>query len=431
MGFEKLFEPIKIGRVEIKNRLAVAPMNVVGDRDGHPTKQYKCYFNARALGGFGLLTTGSIITNPESHAEVFKGTPGLYMGSGNIGYYAEFTHSIHSMGTGTKIFAQLSVGFGRQTGVPGAKGASPVAMDAAVFRSNIPKSQLAWSDYWLHDWAAHEANSVPRAMTVEEIQRDERSFVEAAELAVVAGFDGIEIHAPHGYLMHQFLSPRSNKRADAYGGSLRNRARFLLETLAMTRQNFGDAVPITVRISGCEYQPDGLTAEDMRQIAKWCEVTGADAINLSSGSGYDDMKHFEPEADNPALLESQGKKMKEAIKIPVMTPGFVTPKGALKAIENGQTDIASLGRQALADPEWPNKVKEGRLDEIVTCTRCDFCNAMSITGGNFFIRCRQNPNLGREEYMPEYWPKPIKPEVPEALKRWKPGQRWKSKLLGE
>lgn len=426
-AFDKLFEPIKIGPVEIKNRLAVAPMNLAGDRDGHPTRLYTCYFNARALGGFGLLITGSLMTNKESHMEAGGMVPGLYVGGPNIGYYSELTDSIHSMGTSTKIFAQLSPGFGRQLGISGVKGASPIAGDPERTRKNHTKGQMSWSDYHLHDWAEHMA-AVPREMTVEEIHDDQRTFVEAAELAIVAGFDGIEIHAPHGYLLAQFLSPRSNQRKDEYGGSLRNRARYLVELVTLCKKNFGDAVPIMFRISGREYQADGNTDEDVRQVCKWCEEAGADAIDLSNGSGYDDMKHFEPETDNFALLEAQGKKLKEAVKIPVITVGLHTPEVALKAVKDGETDIVALGRQSMADPDWPNKVKEGRLDEIVKCTRCDYCNSIGIMGGRCILRCAQNPNLGREEYMPEYWPKPMKGRVPETLKRWKPGRRWKSKV---
>jgi 2,4-dienoyl-CoA reductase-like NADH-dependent reductase (Old Yellow Enzyme family) len=432
MAFEELFQPIKIGPVEIKNRVAVAPMNGVGDRQGHLTNQYMCYFNARALGGFGLMTTGSLITNPTGHAEMLGLVPGIYPGAlGNFSYYSQFTESIHSMGTGTKIFAQLSPGFGRQSPTHGAKGASPVSLNAKEMRSNYTKGQRAWSDYYIYDWAAMESSNVPREMTIDEIKTDTALFVQSAEIAVLCGFDGIEIHAPHGYLLHQFLSPRSNKRTDEYGGSLRNRARYLLEILAGLKANFGDAVPIVVRLSGREYQPDGSSAEDVRQICRWLEETGADAIDLSSGSGYDDMKHFEAEGDNIALLEAQGKKLKEAVKIPVMTPGLMTPEVAWRAVKEGETDIVSLGRQALADPEWPNKVKEGRIGEIARCLKDEYCNAMAFQGLRMFIRCVQNPNLGREEFMPEYWPKPSKPSVPETLKRWKPGLRWKSVLPPE
>ena len=309
MGFEKLFEPIKIGPVEIKNRLGVAPMNGMGDRDGHPTRQYTCHFNARALGGFGMLITGSFITNKSGHMETGGTVPGLYIGGPNMGYISEFTDSIHSMGTGTKIFAQLSVGFGRQTGVPGAKAPSAIPMDPKETRKNLQKTQAAWSDYWLHDWSEHYV-AVPREMTIEEIHDDQRTFVEAAELAIVAGFDGIEIHAPHGYLLAEFLSPRSNKRKDAYGGSLENRARYLVELVTMCKKKFGNSVPIMFRLSGREYQEDGNTDEDVRQIIKWCEEAGADAVDLSNGSGYDDMIHFIPTDDNIALREAQGKKLK-------------------------------------------------------------------------------------------------------------------------
>ena len=404
-------------------------MNGVGDRNGHLTNQYMCYFNARALGGFGLMTTGSFITNPESHAEMLGLVPGLFPSAlGSFGYITQFVESIHSMGTGTKIFAQLSPGFGRQGPTHGAKGASPVSMNAKEMRSNYSKGQKAWHDYTVFDWAVLESANVPREMSIDEIKADTLAEIQAAEIAVLCGFDGIEVHAPHGYLLHQFLSPRSNKRTDEYGGSLRNRARYLLEIMAGLKANFGDAVPIVVRLSGREYQPDGNSAEDVRQICIWLEEAGADAIDLSSGSGYDDMKHFEPETDNFALLEAQGKKLKAAVKIPVITPSLNTPDVAWKAVKEGETDIVSLGRQALADPEWPNKVKEGRITEIARCLRCDFCNSMAFQGLRMFLRCPQNPNLGREEFMPEYWPKPSKASVPETLKRWKPGPRWKSQL---
>lgn len=114
-----------------------------------------------------------------------------------------------------------------------------------------------------------------------------------------------------------------------------------------------------------------------------------------------------------------------------MTPGIHTPEVAWRAVKDGETDIITLGRQALADPEWPNKVKEGRISEIARCLRCDFCNSLAFQGLRFFLRCPQNPKLGWEEFIPEYWPKPTKPTVPETLKRWKPGLRWKNKLAEE
>jgi 2,4-dienoyl-CoA reductase-like NADH-dependent reductase (Old Yellow Enzyme family) len=423
--YENLFEPIKIGPVTIKNRIAMAPMNQQGDRDAHVTLQYTCFFNARALGGFGLLTTGSILTS-KSAKEEYPFVPYLYPGSFNMGYWSDFTESIHSLGVDAKIFAQLSPGFGRQTGIPGAKGASAIPLDRKVLYQGLTKENRAWAKYWRSDWANHLLGA-PREMTVDEIHRDQRSYIRSAELAVLAGFDGIEVHAPHGYLLHQFLSPRSNQRTDEYGGTLRNRARYVLDLVTMLKENFKDAVPIVVRMSGREYQEGGITPEDVRQVAKWCEEAGADAISLSNGSGYDDLKHFMPTTeDNFDLLEAQGRKLKEVIKIPVITVGFRTPEVAEKAITEGQTDIIAMGRQAMADPEWPNKVKEERVSEIVKCTRCTFCATMGISGGVVAMRCTQNPNYGKEQFLPQYWPRPMKGKIPETLRRWKPAERWQA-----
>jgi 2,4-dienoyl-CoA reductase-like NADH-dependent reductase (Old Yellow Enzyme family) len=423
--YDKLFEQIKIGPVTIKNRIAMAPMNQQGDRDSHVTLQYICYFNARALGGFGLLTTGSIITSKEARDE-YPFVPYLYPGSFNMGYWSDFTESIHSMGTNTKIFAQLSPGFGRQTGRTNAKSSSATPFKREELYEGLlkAKSTRAWAKYWRNDWTNHLL-AIPRAMTVDEIHADQKSFVRAAELAILAGFDGIEIHGPHGYGLHQFLSPRINKRTDQYGGSVENRARYITELLTMLRKEFKNSVPIVVRMSGREYQPDGIKPEDVRNAAKLFEEAGADAISLSNGSGYDDFKHFFPDTpDNYELLEAQGKKLKAVIKIPVISAGFQTPAVAEKVIKDGETDMVALGRQAIADPDWPNKVAEGKVNEIAMCKRDNYCVAMGIWGGTVSMRCTVNPNYGKEQYMPQYWPKPMKGRLPETLKRWKPGERY-------
>jgi len=424
--FDKLFEPIKIGPVKIKNRIALSPMNMVGDRDRHPTNQYTCYFNARAQGGFGLLFTGSIITSKEASDE-YPYVPALYRGSLNFGYYTDFVESVHSQNTDTKLFAQLSPGFGRQTGKLGARGASAIPFDRQTIYEGLEGNQeRTWNKYHLTNFADHLLRP-PRPLSIEEIKKDQKNFIWAAEKAIVFGFDGIEIHACHGYMLHQFLSSRSNQRTDEYGGSIENRARYVLELVDLCKKTFKDAVPIVVRMSGREYQDDGIKPEDMRRVAYLCQEAGADAIDLSNGSGYDDMNHFfTPLTDNTPLLEAQGKKLKEVIKIPVITPGLQTPEVAEKAVRDGDTDIASLGRQALADPEWPNKVKEGRLNEIVYCNKDNFCIRIGLWGGQASMRCTVNPNLMKEEFNPQYWPKPLIGRVPPTLMRWKPGLRWQN-----
>jgi len=422
--YDHLFAPIKIGPVEIKNRIAMAPMNSQGDKDGHPTLQYTCYFNARALGGFGMMTTGSILTSREAFEE-YPLVPYLFPGSFNAGYWYDFVEGVHSMDTGVKLFAQLSPGFGRQTGRQNVRGASPVPFKREDLYHSIQKQSYAWTKYWINDWSNHLLGT-PREMTIEEIQKAQRGFLRSAAMAILAGFDGIEIHGPHGYLLHQFLSPRSNQRKDEYGGSLKNRARFLLELTSKCRELFGNAVPIVVRVSGAEYSEGGNTPENVRQICIWVEEAGADAISLSNGTGYDS-REFAPVArDNTILLEAQGKKLKQVIKIPVITTGLHTPEVAAKAVNDGETDIIALGRQAMADPEWPNKVKEGRINEITRCTHDMFCLAMGNMGAQVGTRCTANPNYGKEQYNPKYWPKPMKGQIPETLKRWKPGEKWQS-----
>jgi 2,4-dienoyl-CoA reductase-like NADH-dependent reductase (Old Yellow Enzyme family) len=418
VAFEELFAPIKIGSVKIKNRIVMAAMNGAGDGGGHLSNQWICFFNARALGGFGLLTTGCLITNPVSHEEMQGLVPSLYDGNNNISSYSRLTESIHSMGKDTKVFAQLSPGFGRHSPTPGSKGASPIPVDSQIVRANLKKSLKAFSKLVLQDGIRLKAMNVPREMTVEEIHRDEVSFVKAAEMAVLAGFDGVEIHASQESLLHQFLSPYSNKRLDEYGGPLSNRARYLLELTSMLKANFGDAVPIVVCLSGRDYQHEGITAEEAQRVYKWIEEAGADAIHLSCGSRLIDISHFEADTDNISFFTAQSKELTQAVNIPIITPSPLTPEKACQAVKDGETSMVSLGRQALVDPDWPQKVKEGSLSKIETCIRDSSCSAMSLQGSRLFVRCVKNPNLGFEEFMPEYWPKRSKPLISETLKRW-------------
>jgi 2,4-dienoyl-CoA reductase-like NADH-dependent reductase (Old Yellow Enzyme family) len=385
------------------------------------------FFNARAQGGFGLMTTGSIFCSKESSAE-YPFVPYIFPTAFNAGYWTDFVEGVHSQATGAKLFAQMSPGFGRQTGLPGVRGASPIPFDRDEIIAGYSKQSTSWMKYHVSEYANHLARGVPREMTVEEIHKEEAALVRSAALAILYGFDGIEIHSPHGYLLHEFLSPRSNQRQDEYGGSLRNRARFLLELVAGCRKRM-PTVPIVVRVSGMEYQKGGFTADDIKQVAIWCEEEGADAISLSNGSGYDDNLHFFPVTpDNDALIEAHGQTLKKAIKIPVIMAGIHTPEVAEKLVKEKALDMVALGRGAIADPEWPNKVKEGRVKEIVRCTKDNFCTSMAIAGAQGSTRCTQNPHYGKEQYNPAYWPKPMKGAVPETLRKWKPGQNFKIKL---
>jgi dimethylglycine catabolism A len=215
-------------------------------------------------------------------------------------------------------------------------------------------------------------------------------------------------------LIHQFISPRTNKRTDEYGGSPEKRNRFLVDIITGIRKEFGPDLPVSVRLSGAEHVAGGITPEDMRESAKFCEKAGANVIHLSDGC-HEAANYFLPDRDNLHILEEQGRKLKAAVEIPIISFSIHDPELAEKAIAEGQTDMISNGRAFLADPEWPNKVKEGRLKEIVKCQRDLACEVNMQRGTG--LRCILNPNLGRERYMPEYRPQKRSARIPETLAR--------------
>lgn len=416
MEFKKLFEPIKIGPVEIKNRIALAPMNVhMANADGSISEQELCYYAARAKGGIGLIFYGCVLSSKRAWEQHGLMIDSLFDPGRHANGAGEMAETIHSFGA--KAFIQLSPGFGRQQRywrTPLYSASAGIPMDKELTDSNMPESLKPFMQIRPKPRAL--LSPVPRAMTISDIKQDIADFVDAAELAIQAGFDGIEIHSPHGYLLHQFLSPRTNKRTDMYGGSIENRARFLTEIITALREEYGPDLPVGCRISGAEHIPGGFTEEDMREYAKLVEKAGANFINLSDGC-YEALKYFFPEKENTHILEEQGKKLKSVVNIPIISFSIHDPEVAEKAIAEGQTDMISSGRQMLADPEWANKVKEGRIKDIVRCQRDSSCLISLWREGA--IRCIMNPNLGRERYMPEYWPTRRSVKIPETLARVK------------
>lgn len=417
--FEKLFEPVKIGPVELKNRLVMAPMAIHQySINGVPSEQGKCYLNARAKGGVGLIICGAIMATKMSAEALGINSSDLYSAKHGPGWVFA-VDSVHSFGA--KIFAQMSPGFGRKSAGQHPPGVSPIPVDEDIIEAGLPEKAKGYKPFfarsggWIH--------AIPRELTADEIQSEHKEYVQSCEMAIQWGFDGIEIHACHGYLIDQFLSPRANHRTDLYGGSLRNRARYLLDLLTLLKKDFGDAVPISVRISGSERVEGGNTPEDMRQVMQWCEDCGADAIHLSDGCTVERYEFEMPSVENTEpgrLIDIQGKKLKKAVKIPIITPSIHDPHNVERVLQEGETDLVSLGRPLLADPEWPNKVKAGKVDEINKCTRCQYCVGAGILSWQQ-IRCTVNPNAGRELYIPEYWPKEVRAKIPESLRRWKPG----------
>ncbi|MFX0077520.1 MAG: hypothetical protein ACFE96_18910 [Candidatus Hermodarchaeota archaeon] len=414
--FEKLLEPIEIGNVKIKNRIAMSPMNMTfSTQDGYATPQNIAWHARRARGGFGLIFTDAIIVTKLAAPFCWQRNLLLYDNTyiAGLNRIVEAVHSFKS-----KIFAQLSIGFGRQghardNSQPYAP--SPIPFEIPLDMVN-KKIRVIASNPIIAEIS--RKGEIPREMTIEEIQSEQIEFAKACERSINAGFDGIEIHAPHGYLEHQFFSPRSNKRTDMYGGSLENRMRFILETTKKALDAVRGAVPVGIRMSCAEHMPEGFTIKDVKVVAKKLEELGISYFNLSDGS-YEATKYFFPDdiehVENHLLKEA--KELRDTLTIPIITPSIHDPILADRAIAEGITDMTSLGRQAIADPDWPNKVKENRAEKIVTCRRCQQCIVRCIS--NLFPRCAVNKEVGFEEYDLTLFPKGRKGSItPKGYVAW-------------
>jgi len=244
----------------------------------------------------------------------------------------------------------------------------------------------------------------PREMTLAEIQEIIHAFGRAALRAREAGFDAVEVHGAHGYLLTQFLSALSNQRQDEYGGSLVNRAKFIIEVLRAVRQNVGDDFPISLRISAEECIKDGYTVEDIQQILPELVSAGADIIHASLGThGTPAGITSAPAEYEPGFNAWRAKKIKDAVKVPVIAVGrFTDPALADEVIARGDADLIAFGRQQLADPDFLKKAREGRSKEIRICIACNQgCIERLMLEPGSSVRCAINPETGQELAYPK------------------------------
>lgn len=444
MPYDALFEPITIGDMEIKNRIAVAPMNAgYAAPDGYPNDQYLAHYATRARGGFGLIITTAAMVNPYDWAGCEKMNPLKFTDHRYYRFWNEIVKAIHYYDC--KMAIQLSPGWGRQghpnAGRPdvpaGAPSCVPLCMDLrdyfkkckgniAQMKKKIPPEafnsidiegliNMPDEEYFSPDFQMFMQDTlsqlqpeiyhfiwgdVPRELTISEIKDLEDRMAAQAMAAFDLEFDAVEIHSPHGYLIHQFLSPKMNKRKDEYGGSLENRSRFLINIIKKIRKKVGPDKPVWCRLSGDELQPGGIHHEEQCQVAAMAKKAGVNAINVSQGS-YEAMgSAFAPDGEGDFTRWAAGFK-KATGGLPILVPNFLTPATAEKAIKEESVDIVQLGRQSLADPFWPVKVKTGREKEIIKCIRCQQCYVEF--GANHFLECAVNPVTGREKYFPELW----------------------------
>ncbi|WP_237153539.1 oxidoreductase [Oryzibacter oryziterrae] len=388
---EILFEPMKIGSVEIKNRYVMAPIGPGGlcDPDGSYNYRGVEYYVERAKGGAGLIMTGVTMVENDIEKCALPSMPCPTLNPLNFIKTAKImTERIHAYDA--KIFLQLSAGFGRVS-IPSIVGSTAVAP------SPIP-----------HRWLK---GVTCRALTIEEIKTYVRKFADSAEIAQKAGFDGIEIHAVHeGYLLDQFAISMFNQRTDEYGGSLENRLRFAIEIVEAIKARCGKAFPVSLRYSIKSFIKDwlqgGLPGEDFVEMgrdipegieaAKILEAAGYDAFNGDVGS-YDSWYW-----SHPPMYQSKGlylpynKILKDILKVPVITAGRMdNPDLAADAIVSRQTDFVGLARPLLADPQLPNKVRAGKFDRVRPCLSCQE-GCMGRLAKYAQVSCAVNPACGRE-----------------------------------
>ena len=385
---EKLFEPIKINKLEVKNRVCYAPTGKSHfTEDGYMTDQAISYYVARAKGGTGLLIVEVCLPHTK-YARPLHRLLGCWDDSQLAGL-RNLAEAIHA--AGAKAVVQESLGFGSQAMFP--------IRGEVVAPSDVPTSiQKGGAPRGLQ-YMEGVTGTTPRPLTKVEIVELEDAFALGAERLMKAGFDGLEIHGCHGYLIAEFLSPYSNKRQDEYGGSLENRLRLALNLLKKSREKVGADFIIGFRMSGDEHIEGGYDLEEGQKIAREIEKAGADYIHISSGR-YEVMNRMLPDKEGTMLQEARA--IKEAVKLPVICPNIHDPLTGEKALQEGMADMVSLSRGLIADPAWANKAREGRIKEINRCILCNTCLKTLFSG--FTIRCAVNPEVGWERFIPEYHP---------------------------
>lgn len=390
--YKRLFESIKIGKCEIKNRFALAPMGPLGlgDSEGGFNQRGIDYYTERAKGGTGLIITGVTFVDNEVEEHSMPNCPcSTHNPIHFVRTAREMTERIHAYNA--KVFLQMSGGFGRVT-IPTNLGEFPPIAPSAI--------QHRWLD------------KICRELTVDEIKYIVKKFGDGAYNAKRAGFDGVQIHAVHeGYLIDQFAISLFNHRTDEYGGTLENRLRFAREIVEEIKSRCGEDFPVTLRYSpksfikdlrdgalpGEEFIEKGRDLEEGIEAAKLLVSYGYDSLDTDVGS-YDSWWWSHPPMyQEKGLYRPYAKLMKETVDVPIICAGRMdNPDMALEAIENGTCDIISLGRPLLADPDYVNKLRSNKLESIRPCISCQE-GCMGRIQHYSMLNCAVNPQACREK----------------------------------
>jgi 2,4-dienoyl-CoA reductase-like NADH-dependent reductase (Old Yellow Enzyme family)/thioredoxin reductase len=383
-GLDNLFEPSRMGKMELKNRLVMAPMGTTSsDIEGYVNQRTIDYYVERAKGGVGLIITQATSILREAHRSydmaIYDDTfvPGLN----------ELVRAVQSYGT--KMACQLSHDYrsSKETEVVGSSAVS--CFTYQVILREISRNEI-------HDLV--------------------EAFAEAGRRAKKAGFDAVEIHGAHGYFLSAFLSPFMNKRTDEYGGNVENRARFASEIIARTREKVGSGFPILIRMNGSDFLGGGLMIDEAQRQAAMFVEAGVDAVDVSAATQdsrqWRDLSCMYPDGAIVHLAEA----IKKVVKVPVITVGKIgDPVLADRILQEGKADFVAMGRALLVDPELPNKAKGGRFNDIRKCIYCNNCrigylSLERIETRGTSLACTVNPALLRErefELKPALSPKKV------------------------
>lgn len=417
MSYDMLFSPMKIGNVEIKNRIVMAPMCMgFGQYNGCATQTMMNYYEERAKGGVGLIFTEITRINDITGASSF-GQLGMSHDY-QIPALKEMADRIHKHNC--KVMVELHHPGRQNLGLM--IGTVPICNIGSKLMGNlytkiltgavIPPGKKLQDKHIVPKTVAPSkcdrskmSDSVNRELSHKEVKRLICQFIEGAVRVKKAGCDGVELHASHGYLIQQFLSPNTNKRSDEYGGSLENRMRFLLEIIDGIRLNCGKDFPIVVRLTVDEMYSKigqdgkGYNLEEGLKMAKILNDKGIDAIDVSSAA-YDTFNYWlEPTTFTPGWRKYLASEVKKVVDIPVIAANLIrSPKQAEMQLEEGTQDFISLGRPLIADPYWADKVKSENENLIKRCVCCLYCFESMMKGAYKYTHghCSVNPFVGRE-----------------------------------
>ena len=377
----RIWKPFRIGEMELKNRIVIPPMvTQYASKEGYVTEPIKNYYEARARGGAALI----IVEGSFVHSRG-QGLINLLNISDDkcISGMSELVQVIHRHRT--KAALQI-YHCGRKT------------TSELIGMQSVAPSPLACPNL-----GNNVEGEVPKELTIDEIAEIIACFAKAALRVKRAGFDGVEIHGAHGYLIDQFLSRSTNKRQDSYGGSLPNRARFLIEIIKAVREVVGKSYPVWCRINGKLYDEEGTSLEEAQQTARMAQEAGADAIHVSAFGSGSPIFSTSP-TFVPAVIVDLVAGIKKTVTIPVIASGKITPEAGEKLLEEDKADLISIGRAFIADPELISKVASGKLEDIAPCIDCCGCldDIMSTIAGSTVpavvgIRCRVNAALRKED----------------------------------